>query len=144
MAWWWCYPTPSEGLGRGGTPRRPNSRATPQGLDQRSKNKSLVKTLLTHPSTGPGLPTPFPRAGNLPPLSPYTNPVNLPTLQPLIVQFLSLPVLLMALFALSARLPSAGLRGCFDYRLRAGMAASGSLISGNEDLFREISSKTIN
>ena len=28
-------PTPSEGWGRGGTPRRPNSRATPQGLDHR-------------------------------------------------------------------------------------------------------------
>jgi len=27
-------PTPSEGWERGGTPRRPNSRATPQGLDQ--------------------------------------------------------------------------------------------------------------
>ena len=30
-------PTPSEGWGRGGTPRRPNSRATPQGLDHRSR-----------------------------------------------------------------------------------------------------------
>ena len=28
--WWrWYYPTPSEGWGCGGTPRRPNSRATP-------------------------------------------------------------------------------------------------------------------
>jgi len=27
--WWWCYPTPSERWGRGGTPRRPNSRETP-------------------------------------------------------------------------------------------------------------------
>ena len=35
--WWWNYPTPSEGWGRGGTPRRPNSRATPQGLDHRSR-----------------------------------------------------------------------------------------------------------
>jgi len=35
--WWWCYPTPSEGWKRGGTPWRPNSRATPQGLDHRSK-----------------------------------------------------------------------------------------------------------
>ena len=35
--WWWYYPTPSEGWGRGGTPRRPNSRATPQGLDHRSR-----------------------------------------------------------------------------------------------------------
>jgi len=23
-SWWWCYPTPSEGWGRGGIPRRPN------------------------------------------------------------------------------------------------------------------------
>ena len=35
--WWWYYPTPSEGWGHGGTPRRPNSRATPQGLDHRSR-----------------------------------------------------------------------------------------------------------
>jgi len=35
--WWWYYSISSEGWGRGGTPRRPNSRATPQGLDQRSK-----------------------------------------------------------------------------------------------------------
>ena len=35
--WWWYYPTPSEGWGRRGTPRRPNSRATPQGLDHRSR-----------------------------------------------------------------------------------------------------------
>jgi len=27
--WWWCYPTPSEVWGRGGTPSRINSRATP-------------------------------------------------------------------------------------------------------------------
>ena len=33
----WYYPTPSDGWGRGGTPRRPNSRATPQGLDHRSR-----------------------------------------------------------------------------------------------------------
>ena len=30
-------PDPFEGWGRGGTPRRPNSRATPQGLDHRSR-----------------------------------------------------------------------------------------------------------
>ena len=30
-------PDPSEGWGRGRNPRRPNSRATPQGLDQRSR-----------------------------------------------------------------------------------------------------------
>jgi len=40
--WWWCYPTSSEGWGRGGTPRRPNSRATPQGLDQKSKMEEVV------------------------------------------------------------------------------------------------------
>ena len=34
---WWYYPTPSEGWGRGGTLRRPNSRATSQGLDHRSR-----------------------------------------------------------------------------------------------------------
>jgi len=28
--WWWYYPTPSEGWGRGGTPRRPNSRGIPK------------------------------------------------------------------------------------------------------------------
>ena len=30
------YPTPSEGWGHGGKPWSPRSRATPQGLDQRS------------------------------------------------------------------------------------------------------------
>ena len=30
------YPIPSEGWGRGGRPWSPRSRATPQGLDQRS------------------------------------------------------------------------------------------------------------
>ena len=35
--WWWYYPTPSEEWGHGGTPRRPNSQATPQGLDYRSR-----------------------------------------------------------------------------------------------------------
>ena len=35
--WWWYYPTPSEGWERGGTPRRPNNRAIPQGLDQKSR-----------------------------------------------------------------------------------------------------------
>jgi len=38
---WWCYPTPSEGWGRGETPRRPNSRTTPQGLDQKSKMEKV-------------------------------------------------------------------------------------------------------
>jgi len=37
----WCYPTPSEGWGHGGSPQRP-IRATPQGLDQRSKMKDDV------------------------------------------------------------------------------------------------------
>jgi len=40
--WWWCYPTLSEGWGRRGPPRRPNSRATPQGLEQRSKMEEVV------------------------------------------------------------------------------------------------------
>jgi len=40
--WWLYYPTPSEGWGRGETPRRPNSRATPQGLDQMSKMEEVV------------------------------------------------------------------------------------------------------
>ena len=34
---WRFYPTFSEGWGRVGTPRRPNCRATPQGLDHRSR-----------------------------------------------------------------------------------------------------------
>jgi len=29
----WCYQTPFDGWWRGGTPRIPNSRATPQALD---------------------------------------------------------------------------------------------------------------
>jgi len=37
------YPTPSEECGRGGTPRRPNSWAMPQGLDQRSKMDKVPK-----------------------------------------------------------------------------------------------------
>jgi len=40
--WWWCYPTPFEGWGRGGTPQRPNSRATPQDLDERSEMEEVV------------------------------------------------------------------------------------------------------
>jgi len=43
--WWWCYPTPFEVWGRGGTPRVPNSRATPQGLDQRSKMEAVVSKM---------------------------------------------------------------------------------------------------
>jgi len=42
LRWRWCYPTPSEGWERGGTPRRPSSRATPQGLNQRSKMEEVV------------------------------------------------------------------------------------------------------
>jgi len=58
-----------------------------------STNTSSPFSPETYPfSTGPGFHTPFPHTGNLPPLSPYTDPVNLPTLQPPIVQFLSLPV----------------------------------------------------
>ena len=37
------YPTPSEGWGHGGTPWSPRSRATPQGLDQRSKRDRVAK-----------------------------------------------------------------------------------------------------
>jgi len=40
--WWWCYSTPSDGWGRRGTPRTPNSWATPQGLNQRSKMEEVV------------------------------------------------------------------------------------------------------
>jgi len=40
--WWWCYLTTFEGWRRGGTPRRSNSWATPQDLDQRSKMKELM------------------------------------------------------------------------------------------------------
>jgi len=35
-------PDPFREMGRGGTPRRPNSRATPQGLNQRSKMEKVV------------------------------------------------------------------------------------------------------
>jgi len=38
-------PDPFRGLGCGGTPQRPNSRATPQGLDQRSKMKEVVRKI---------------------------------------------------------------------------------------------------
>jgi len=41
--WWWCYPTPSERWEREGTPWRLKSRATPQGLDQRSKMDVVPK-----------------------------------------------------------------------------------------------------
>jgi len=44
LRWWWCYPTPSEGWGREETTRRPKSRATPQGLDQRSKMEEVIPT----------------------------------------------------------------------------------------------------
>jgi len=37
-SWWWCYPTPSEGWGRGRTPRRPNSRDTPPRTGPEIKN----------------------------------------------------------------------------------------------------------
>jgi len=36
------YPTLSEGWRRGGTPRRPNSLATPQGQYQRSKMEEVL------------------------------------------------------------------------------------------------------
>ena len=39
------YPTPSEGWGHGGKPWSPRSRATPQGLDQRSyRDRNLPKS----------------------------------------------------------------------------------------------------
>jgi len=38
-------PTLSEGWGSGGTPRRPNILAMPQGLNQRSKIEEVVQTL---------------------------------------------------------------------------------------------------
>ena len=34
------YPTPSGGWGRGETPRRPRSRATPHGCDQRATRET--------------------------------------------------------------------------------------------------------
>jgi len=40
--WWWCYPTPSEGWERRGIPRRLNSRAATQDLEQRSKMEEVV------------------------------------------------------------------------------------------------------
>jgi len=40
LYWWWCYPTPSEVW------RRPNSRATPQSLDQRSNVEKVVPKML--------------------------------------------------------------------------------------------------
>jgi len=42
LRWWWCYPTPSAEWECRGTPRKPNSRASPQGLDQRSKMDEVV------------------------------------------------------------------------------------------------------
>jgi len=38
----WYYWTPSEEWGHGGTPRRPDSQATPQGLDHRSKIEEVL------------------------------------------------------------------------------------------------------
>jgi len=52
--WWWCYPTPSEGWGRGGTLRRLKSRATPQGLDQRSKMEEVVPKMARRRGTDAG------------------------------------------------------------------------------------------
>jgi len=40
--WWWCYPASSEGCRCGETPRKRNSLATAQGLDQRSKMEEVV------------------------------------------------------------------------------------------------------
>jgi len=54
FTWWWCYPTLSERRWRGGTPRRPNSGATLQGLDQ---NGSC--TDVSPPQRGGEVPAPF-------------------------------------------------------------------------------------
>ena len=43
--YWWYYPAPSEGWGRRGTPQRPNSRTTPQVLNQKSRTESGVVDL---------------------------------------------------------------------------------------------------
>jgi len=62
--WWkWCYSTPSERCGHEGTPWRPNSRATPQGLGQRSKIEEVVPKMasgeaLMWDSQGRGEPDP--------------------------------------------------------------------------------------
>ena len=47
-AWWWGNPTLSEGWGRGETPQRLNSRATRQGLDQKSNVKSVEPKIDLH------------------------------------------------------------------------------------------------
>jgi len=52
--WWWCYSIPSEGWWCGGTSRRPNSRATPQGLDQREKMEEVVPKMARRDSQGGG------------------------------------------------------------------------------------------
>jgi len=56
-----------------------------------SSGTSLLRLsgIFTPSSAGPGFLTPFPHAGNLPPLSPYTNLVNLSIFRPPIVRFFS-------------------------------------------------------
>jgi len=39
-------PDPFREMGRGGSPRRPNNRATPQGLDLRSKIEAVVPKMV--------------------------------------------------------------------------------------------------
>jgi len=43
--------TPSEGWKRGKTPRKPNSRATPQSLDQRLKREEVVPKMVRRKSS---------------------------------------------------------------------------------------------
>jgi len=53
-----------EGWGHEGTPQRPNSRVTPQGLDQRSKMEVVPSfTNVLPPHCGGAVPAPFPTAG---------------------------------------------------------------------------------
>jgi len=47
-------PDPFRGMGHGETPRRPNSRGTPQGLDQRSKMKEVVPKMARRRGSGAG------------------------------------------------------------------------------------------
>jgi len=48
-------PTPSEEWERGGTPWRPNSRATPHGLDKSSKMEEVVPKMARRRGSDAGL-----------------------------------------------------------------------------------------
>jgi len=52
--WWWCYLTTFKGWRRGGTLRRPNSRATLQRLVQRSKMEAVVPKMARRRSSDAG------------------------------------------------------------------------------------------